>query len=80
MAGNGFKLHRGRSGLGIRRNFFSQRVLSTGTAVWGGGGVTNPAGAQKLWGCGTEGRGWWARCDVLGLVISEVFTNLNDPM
>ena len=39
----------------------------SGTAAQGGGGVTVPGGAPELWGCGTEGRGQWARWGGLGL-------------
>ena len=36
-------------------------------AAQGGGGVTIPEGVPEPWGCGTEGRGQWARWGGLGL-------------
>ena len=33
----------------------------SGTAAHGSGGVAIPGGVPELWGCGTEGRGQWAR-------------------
>ena len=48
----------------------------------GGGGVTVPGAVPEPWGCGTEGRGQWARWGGLGLdwLILEVFSNLNDSV
>jgi len=48
----------------------------------GSGGVTIPGGIQKQWRCGTEGHSQWTWWDGLGLglVILEIFSNLNDSM
>ena len=57
-------------------------IKSSDAVAQGGGGVTVPGGVPELWGCGTEGRGQWARWRGLGLGlgISEVFSNLTDSM
>ena len=55
--------------------------LGTGrVAAQGSDGVTIPGGVQGPWRCGTGGHGQWARWGWVGfgLVISEVFSNLND--
>ena len=68
--------------LDIRKYSSLKEQCCSGTAAQGGGGVTIPGGVPKLWGCGTEGRGQWAWRDgmELDVGISEVFSNLNDPM
>ena len=57
-------------------------MITSLKAARGGGGVTVPGGVPEPWGCGTEGRGQWAWWGGLGLdvVISEIFSNLNDSM
>ena len=52
---------------------------SIGTAAQGGGGVTIPGGVPEPWGCGTAGRGQWARWGGLGLDlrILVLFFNLH---
>ena len=54
----------------------------SGTAAQGGGGVTVHGGVPEPWGCGTEGRGQWARWGGLGLdlVILEVFSNVHNSV
>ena len=44
----------------------------------GSGGVAVPGGAQGPWRCGTEGCGYGGSGLGLGLVTSEVSSNLND--
>lgn len=53
----------------VRRNFFSEGVLGTGTAALGSVGVNIAGDVEEPWGCGTEGHtvsgvrvGWaWIR-------------------
>ena len=57
-------------------------LCSIGTAAQGDGGVTIPGGVPEQWGCGTEGRGQWARWSGLGLDLGilEVFSNVHDSI
>ena len=57
-------------------------MITSLKAARGGGGVTVPGGVPEPWGCGTEGRGQWARWDGLGLGLGilEVLSNLNDSV
>jgi len=47
MRGAGTKLHQGRFGWDLRKNFFSERAV-IGTAAQGGGGGTIPGGVQRV--------------------------------
>lgn len=74
----------GRNHPGFRLVGYWEKLLlrKSGAAVaqlpreWG---VIVPGGVQEPWGCGTEGHAQWAWWDELGLGISVVFSNLNDP-
>ena len=77
--GDGLTLCQGRFRLAVRNNSFSQRAVRQWHSCPGSGGVTVPGGVQEPWGCGTEGHAQWAWWDELGLGISVVFSNLNDP-
>ena len=66
----------------LAKHLLQKSGQTLGWAAQGGGGVTVLGGIPELWGCGTEGRGQWARWGGLGLDlgISEVFSNLTDSM
>lgn len=49
--------------LEVRRNFFSEGVLGTGTAAIGSVGVNIPGGVEEPWGCGTEGHTVSRHCE-----------------
>jgi len=64
------QVEEGRFRLGIRKHFFSKRVVMHWHSCPGSGGVTIPGGAQELWRCGTEGCGhtWDGLILVMGTV------------
>ena len=73
MRGSGLELHRGRFRLDIRNNFSSKRAVMHWHSCTGGGGVTVHGGAEEPRGCGTEGRGQWARWGGLRLDLRALF-------
>lgn len=67
--------------IGIRENFFSERAVMHWYSCLAVGMVTGPGGAQGLWGCGTEERGYGhVGCAGVGLGVSELFPSQNDSV
>ena len=74
-------LHQGRVKL-VLGMIPSPRSRQAVTQTAQGVGDHRPWGCSEKWGCGTEGCGYWAWWDGLGLALGtlEVFSSLNNSM